>query len=127
MPTLGIADPHGGAQPRGVADVPGIGEVIGGAGLPGGRMPYLLVEIVEHARRPILHHAAEDLVGGGGLVAGHHAPSDEAVVVDRLTLAVAHPLYALDGVRRAVDAAAGEGRVGGGHLQGADTLAQATD
>src|SRR3712207_5345840 len=123
-PTLRVADPYGCTQARRVADVPGVGEVVGGAGLAGGGSPDLLVEIVEHARRPVLHHAAENLVKGGGLVPGHHALPSEPVVVEVLALAVAHPLYALDGIRVAADAAGGEGRVGGGHLQGTDADAQ---
>src|SRR3712207_1486932 len=125
-PAVRVADPHGRAQAWSVADVPGVGEVVGGAGLAGGGEPYLLIEVVEHARRPVLYHAAEDLVEDGGLVPSHRAPPGDPVVVDRLALAVAYLLYAFDGVRLAVDAAAGEGRVGGGHLQGTDADAQAT-
>jgi hypothetical protein len=73
LPTVRVADPHGRTQARSVADVPGVGEVVGGAGLAGGGSPYLLVEVVKHARRPILDYVAEDLVKGGSLVSGHHA------------------------------------------------------
>src|SRR3712207_7461219 len=39
-------------------------------------------EVVEHARRAVLHHAAQGLVDGGGLVPGQHPLPGEAVVVE---------------------------------------------
>ena len=47
------------------------------------------------------------------------------MVVDRLDLAVAIPVDTLDGVRLAMHAAAGEGRVGRGHVERADAEPEA--
>src|SRR5918993_3556039 len=88
-------------------------------------MSYLFVQVVEHTRRPILHNAPEDLGRDRGLVAREHAPAADLVVVDRLLLAVTVPVDSLDGVRLAVDTAAGEGRVGGGHIKRANARPQA--
>src|SRR5215207_7185519 len=88
-------------------------------------MAYLLVQVVEHRRGPVLHNAPEDLSCDRRLVASEHAPTADLVVVDRLALTVAIPVDSLDGVRLAVDAATGEGRVGRGHVKRADARPQA--
>src|SRR5215204_6523109 len=88
-------------------------------------MSYLFVQVVEHRRRPVLHNAPKDLGRDRRLVAREHAPTADLVVVDRLALTVAIPVDSLDGVRLAVDAATGEGRVGRGHVKRADARPQA--
>src|SRR5918994_2106518 len=88
-------------------------------------MSYLFVQVVEHRRRPVLHNAPEDLGRDRRLVAREHALTTDLVVVDRLALAVAVPVDALDGVGIAVYAATGEGRVCRGHVERADARLQA--
>src|SRR5918997_6209409 len=80
---------------------------------------------MEHRRRPVLHNAPEDLGRDRRLVAREHALTTDLVVVDRLALAVAVPVDALDGVGIAVYAATGEGRVCRGHVERADARPQA--
>src|SRR5215210_587959 len=88
-------------------------------------MSDLLVEVVEHRRRPILHNSPEDLGRNRRLVAREHAPTADLMVVDRLDIAVAIPVDTLDGVRPAMDAATGESRVCRGHVERTDTRTQA--
>src|SRR5918997_2194786 len=88
-------------------------------------MSYLLVQVVEHRRRPVLHNAPENLGRNRRLVARKHALPDDLVVVDGLDLAVAVPIDTLYGVRLAVDAAPGESRVCRGHVERTDPRTQA--
>src|ERR671916_952033 len=69
----------------------------------------------------------QDLRGGGGLFAREDATPFDLVVVVGFALAEVGTLYPLDGVGLPVDAAGGEGRVGGGHLEGAHARAQTPD
>src|ERR671921_28581 len=124
-PSLGVSDPDRGAQSGRVAHIPGVGEVIRGTRLARGGMPYLLVQIVEHRRRAVLHHAPEDLGLDGRLVARENALTADLVVVDGFFLAIGVPVDALYGVRLAMDAAAGESRVGGSHIERAYARTQA--
>src|SRR5918993_4414764 len=80
---------------------------------------------MEHRRRPVLHNPPEDLGRNRRLVAREHALAADLVVVDRLALAVAVPVDALDGVRLAVYTATGESRVGRGHVKRAYARPQA--
>src|SRR5215210_1574137 len=126
-PGLRVADPDGGREPRRVADVPGVGELIARAGLAGGGTPYLAVEVVVETGRAPQDDPPQNLRGGGGLVAREDATTFNLVVVDGLALAEAGTLYPLYGVGLPVDAAGGEGRVGGGHLERAHARPQAPD
>src|ERR671910_2962802 len=80
---------------------------------------------MEHRPRPVLHNPPEDLGRNRRLVAREHALAADLVVVDRLALAVAVPVDALDGVRLAVYTATGESRVGRGHVKRAYARPQA--
>src|ERR671916_710335 len=126
-PGLRVADPDGGREPGRVADVPGVGELLARAGLAGGGASYLAVEVVVEAGRATQDDLPQDLRGGGGLVAGEDAVPFDLVVVDGLALAESGEIYPLDSVGLPVDAAGGEGRVGGGHLKRAHARPQTPD
>src|SRR5215203_1235967 len=125
FPAFRVTDPHGGAKAWRVANVPGVGEVVRGSGLAGGGVSYLLIQVVEHGRCAVFHHAPQDLRLDRGFITAEHALAPDLVVVDRLGLAVTVPFYALDRVGLAVDAAAGERRVGRGHVEWAYARAEA--
>src|SRR5918993_5898462 len=82
-----VADPDGSGEPRRVADVPGVGELLARAGLAGRGTPYLAVEVVVEASRAPQDDPSQDLRGGGGSVARKDATPFDLVVVDGLTLA----------------------------------------
>src|SRR5215212_1333271 len=86
---LGVADPYGRAKTGCKADVPGVCEVVGGARLACGGMSDLLVQVVEHGSRTVLHHAPEDMGRHRRLATRQHAPPADLMIVDRLYLAVA--------------------------------------
>src|SRR5918993_3399316 len=126
-PGLRVANPDGGREPGRVADVPGVGELLARAGLAGGGASYLAIEVVVEAGRATQDYSSQDLRGGGGLIAGEDAAPFDLVVVDGLALAESGELYPLDSVGLPVDAAGGESRVCGGHLERANARPQPPD
>src|SRR3954451_12433084 len=116
---LRVAEPHGGRQVRREADEPRVGEVVGGAGLAGGRAADLRRVREAGAALDVL---LEDLRRLGGDAVGERAVLARlAEVVD---VAVGERDLP-DRDRAVAPAAGGDRRVGVGHLERGDAARQA--